>query len=840
MDDEEPSVLLVGSDHPMLSAITRALDHHGVHVEVSPVDAMIDTVVAATPRLVLLVGDAAKRSGEEPLRQLRRRGLASSISVAVLMDEVTTHRRLQALANGATTVIARSASVDAIAQQIADAARSKGDSLPQTTSMGETTLSDLLDALGKRIVADLLPTVETETTGFAEVRLTLGGEREIAGLVDGFSADLKKYTSNVERFEYALSGHASTAELLGDEALAEARSASDISGLRILLADSDPARADAVAQTLRDAGALVIVTGLTPADDRFFQMRQFDPAVLLIGATDLQRATRLVAGIESDDRLRWASMLVVDWSEIHGAEQGGPDVSDLFGRLAALGDQERALLARAESGRSFDTRLEVMGPARTLRTLTQTPRPLRLTVHHPRAMVQVDLSEGLLVGSTGQVHGPSPESLEGSVALAALLALRSGRVEVQPVEQAAAVNVMSTVDNALSAAEGESPPIRRSEFPSRDSSIRHSFPRAFPAGPPAASADDATPAPLVAPPSPDEQAASAGGAAPSASDEAIGLESAGMPPTAAERLHRARVWLQRVYGQLKTRLSGSVTIAGRPVPLWLPVGGGAVAMVLILVAVSALSGEDDPEVAADAESTAVRTAPTGSNATGPSSATPRPAPVETAKPEALIDRVRRGEPDAIEKLEERPPDERTIEEVVALSEGKAARARAEVAALRKELEDSPKRLSAPEVQKKLVAMARDERSAPAALQLMADLPGAAAADLIYEVWVGTTERTPATQLAEELVYTKPVRDKASPALLVALDLRAAESCEEYPPIIERAVSDGDERSLHLLARLATNTRCRGGRQGECYPCLSGNETLTDALVAVRDRPAPEL
>jgi tetratricopeptide (TPR) repeat protein len=160
-----------------------------------------------------------------------------------------------------------------------------------------------------------------------------------------------------------------------------------------------------------------------------------------------------------DTRLRWASLLVVRWDEVWSEQSPVPAVERILGTLSALAEPERALKERAESRIAFDTRMEITGPARLLRALAASGKPLRVTIQNPRLLARIDLSEGLVVGATAENTGPGEHDLSGPAALAALLLISSGRVHVDPTEQPATTNMMATPDVALSLADAEPPPI---------------------------------------------------------------------------------------------------------------------------------------------------------------------------------------------------------------------------------------------------------------------------------------------------------------------------------------------------------------------------------------------
>lgn len=126
----------------------------------------------------------------------------------------------------------------------------------------------------------------------------------------------------------------------------------------------------------------------------------------------------------------------------------------------------------------------------------------------------------------------------------------------------------------------------------------------------------------------------------------------------------------------------------------------------------------------------------------------------------------------------------------------------------------------------------------AALRVMAVLSGPVGPDLIYESWTKPRDRTPTTELAEALVYSKDIRAKASPALNVALELRAAEECEAVQALVKRATEEGDRRSLAPLSRLTRKSGCGQNKRQDCFPCLGQRKEVVEALRAVGKRQPP--
>lgn len=195
---------------------------------------------------------------------------------------------------------------------------------------------------------------------------------------------------------------------------------------------------------------------------------------------------------------------------------------------------------------------------------------------------------------------------------------------------------------------------------------------------------------------------------------------------------------------------------------------------------------------------------------------------------------------AMKQLEAKPVKDRDVDETIALASGSAVQRKAALGALASDLRRNPNLAEDPDVMKRLREATKDRELARDALRLLASLPGPTPVDVIYDIWVGTKGRTPTTELAEALVFTKEVRAKASPALAVALDLREAETCEQVKPVVMRAIEHGDRRSLRLLGKLTLRYGCGPGKVKDCWECLRGEDTITDAINAARKRPEPKL
>jgi len=279
-------------------------------------------------------------------------------------------------------------------------------------------------------------------------------------------------------------------------------------------------------------------------------------------------------------------------------------------------------------------------------------------------------------------------------------------------------------------------------------------------------------------------------------------------------------------------LRARVRVAGGQVPLW-----ATIVPVLLLTALAAallggvLGGGSAPS-AANREGDD-RAPNEGASSASPSATAAASAPGEPARV-APLSRA------ALQTLEKKNAKELGTDEALSIVAAKKQYARDDVRALSARLSADPGLAKDPAVVSSLLAFSHEPETAQEALAAMARLPGPLSADLLYEVWTGTAERSDATELARTLLLGRDVRPKASPALSVALELREAESCEDSAKLLARATELGDKRSLAPVTRLFRKTGCGPGKRQDCYPCLREGDALKNALVAVKKRREPEL
>jgi hypothetical protein len=227
----------------------------------------------------------------------------------------------------------------------------------------------------------------------------------------------------------------------------------------------------------------------------------------------------------------------------------------------------------------------------------------------------------------------------------------------------------------------------------------------------------------------------------------------------------------------------------------------------------------------------------------PPEAKPKPVESKPAKSPAsgsLLERAAEGDEAALTKLDERPSDERSAEEALAIAAGRSALRLRAAKELRQKLAGDAKLASDPEVVKALREHAVDIETQREALAAMAELPDERSADLLYEVWTRTPRRTPATELAESLLRSKDVRPKASKPVALAIELRDEQTCDKVPALLERAMNDADRRALPPLVKFLSKRGCGPTKAADCFPCLGKRDTVRDAIKAARERREPKL
>ncbi|MFC1641379.1 protein kinase [Myxococcota bacterium] len=272
-------------------------------------------------------------------------------------------------------------------------------------------------------------------------------------------------------------------------------------------------------------------------------------------------------------------------------------------------------------------------------------------------------------------------------------------------------------------------------------------------------------------------------------------------------------------------------IGGWPVPLWV-LGVFAVALaVSMLVRVGSLRNPVDLQPSSLSSSRPMVQTATASRS--------RSVPDESDLPRLLAS-ASLGEEEALRLLSLRPLAGRIPAEWLAIGRGRMAREQTVQAleAYAKALEADPSLGEDRTLLRHVRQAAREDASAETALRIAARRLGSEGADVLYDVWVATRDRTTITQLAKHLVYSPKLRAKASPALNALLELRDAHTCEDYRRLLPTVVLHGDFRAWRILRLLTRKQGCGPDHKEDCYACLRQDDGLDQAIQAVKRRPGP--
>ncbi len=457
---DRPTVSLIGED-PMADALAISLEQHGLAIERGSVLKVVEQVFVGAPDLVVLVGDAAQEDGEPVLRALATRPATAVVPVVVVTDDPTLEARLSAFRFGAIGVVKKSASVDAMATDIAALAHevpSRHDS--PHDDIGEATVDEIVELFSRRLRSGILAVSAPGAGPEAGARVMLRGDLPLDKAIEELVESIRPLVTTPGQplqveFEERPTGQLARLDL-DDEPADDDDVGAVLSGRRFLLIEKSPTRADDLVQALRECGALVVV--IDGEGDGVARARAVDPDVAIVDERGVGGwAAGALRAIRRDARLKWASLLVVRGEELFPEGRPGPDVNWLAAAIRPLIAGEEMIAARVASDAPFDLRLETAGPVRLLRALSRTGRTLHVIARSPRATVEVDLAEGLVVGAVGRLEGGV--EIAGAVAIAALLALGAARVSVSRRAAPSVANIMAPVDDAIAAADHESPPL---------------------------------------------------------------------------------------------------------------------------------------------------------------------------------------------------------------------------------------------------------------------------------------------------------------------------------------------------------------------------------------------
>jgi hypothetical protein len=224
-----------------------------------------------------------------------------------------------------------------------------------------------------------------------------------------------------------------------------------------------------------------------------------------------------------------------------------------------------------------------------------------------------------------------------------------------------------------------------------------------------------------------------------------------------------------------------------------------------------------------------------------------PAPSASAEPPMTVaERAASGDYKSIDELKAKPVTERTAEETLALARGRSGNKARALDGFGKEIKKTPALLEDKAQLQRLKDFLNDRETTNQAVALLMELGAPIGPDLLYDAATRPKGNPDTAQLAEDLLVSKELRAMASPALLVALDMRKAEQCEDFKNLLPAAAEKGDRRAVPMLIKLTNKRGCGDNKLGDCYECLrplDKDKTAVNIAAAMKGaakRAAPKL
>ena len=113
--------------------------------------------------------------------------------------------------------------------------------------------------------------------------------------------------------------------------------------------------------------------------------------------------------------------------------------------------------------------------------------------------------------------------------------------------------------------------------------------------------------------------------------------------------------------------------------------------------------------------------------------------------------------------------------------------------------------------------------------------GAVGAEMLYDMAYGSGQSSSLSSRAKKSLAHGEATRNASPALMVAIDLRAAKDCESKKELLTKAGALGDSRSLTIVEGYAKKGGCGFLGMSDCYGCMRKDDALEKATAALRSR-----
>jgi len=206
----------------------------------------------------------------------------------------------------------------------------------------------------------------------------------------------------------------------------------------------------------------------------------------------------------------------------------------------------------------------------------------------------------------------------------------------------------------------------------------------------------------------------------------------------------------------------------------------------------------------------------------------------------LIARAEDGDRAELGNLESRPEDKRSAAEWMAIARGRARLMdyRPALLAFERAVEADESLAADDGMLHAVRRAADDDATQKLALDLCVNRLGAPGADVLFDIWASTSEKTTTTQVAKSLLDKPDVREHASKALRIALELRHISHCDDAKRLVLAAKDFADERAFRPLNALSARRGCGFLGLADCYSCLRQGDDLSEALKAAQNRKGP--
>lgn len=209
---------------------------------------------------------------------------------------------------------------------------------------------------------------------------------------------------------------------------------------------------------------------------------------------------------------------------------------------------------------------------------------------------------------------------------------------------------------------------------------------------------------------------------------------------------------------------------------------------------------------------------------------------------ALEARASQGDATALQALEGRTPG--SLSQFFAMGQGYALAGQWDksAAAYERALGLDPTVVDKAPLLRDLRHAADDEGARESVFHLAVSILGSHGPDLVFDVWEKSRSDSQATQKARrarQLLDDPALREHASPAARVAIELRDAKGCAEYRALLPRVIEAGDQRAVGVLTPLLPMKGCGAFHLFDCWPCLGLRGELQRAIQASSSRAAPQ-